>query len=285
MSLDNPQDNPPRIDAALQGRLREIRHLALDLDGTLYLGGTLFEFTPGFLQSLKQMGIGYTFFTNNSSKSDRQYVAKLKGMGIEADLDSIYSSTHATIDYLRSDFADVDRLFVLGTHGLQEQFAEAGYTICDEEPEVVVIGFDTDLVYDRLCHAAYWIQQGKPYIATHPDLVCPTDQPLVLPDCGAICQLLEAATGRTPDAVLGKPNVAMLDGLLQRHGLKRSQIAMVGDRLYTDMAMARNAGMLGVLVLSGETKPEDVDGAAGQPDVVVEDAGVFGRMLSKVNSP
>jgi len=265
----------------LQGRLQKIRHLALDLDGTLYLGGTLFGFTPGFLQSLKQMGIGYTFFTNNSSKSDRQYVAKLKEMGIEADLDSIYSSTHATIDYLRSDFTDANRLFVLGTSGLQDQIAEAGYTISDAEPEVVVIGFDTDLKYDRLTQAAYWIQQGKPFLATHPDLVCPTDQPLVLPDCGAICQLLEAATGRAPDAVLGKPNVAMLEGLLQRHGLERSQVAMVGDRLYTDMAMARNAGMLGVLVLSGETQPADLEGAADCPDVVVEDAGKFGIMLSE----
>lgn len=287
MYLDNLKDNPPKTeptfpDAFLQGRLREIRHLALDLDGTLYLGGTVFGFTPGFLQSLKQMDIGYTFFTNNSSRSDRQYVAHLNEMGIEADLDSIYSSTHATIDYLRSDFSDVRRLFVLGTHGLNEQLEEAGYTICDTEPEVVVVGFDTDLIYNNLARAAYWIQQGKPFLATHPDLVCPTDQPLVLPDCGAICQLLEAATGRTPDAVLGKPNVAMLDGLRQRHGLTCSQIAMVGDRLYTDMAMARNAGMLGVLVLSGETKPADLEKADDRPDLVVEDAGAFGRMLSEV---
>jgi len=176
-------------------------------------------------------------------------------------------------------------VFGLGTQGLQDQFTQAGFTVCDTEPEVVVVGFDTGLVYDRLALAAYWIQQDKPYLATHPDLVCPTDQALVLPDCGAICQLLQAATGRMPDTVLGKPNVAILDGIRQRLGLKRSQIAMVGDRIYTDIVMARNAGILGVLVLSGEAQADDLEETSDRPDMVVEDVGQFGRMLVAAQSP
>jgi NagD protein len=273
----------PFADDTLKQRLRELRHLALDLDGTLYLGETRFDFTPGFLQQLRQVGVGHTFFTNNSSKSDRQYLVKLKGMGIDAGLEDIYSSTHATIDHLRSDFPGARRLFVLGTRGLHEQFTEAGYTVCDSDPEVVVIGFDTDLVYQRLARAAWWIQQGKPYLATHPDLTCPTDQSLVLPDCGAICRLLDAATGRRPDAVLGKPNVTMLDGLRQRLGLERSQMAIVGDRLCTDMAMARRAGVMGVLVLSGEARLQDLEEIPDRPDLVVAHAGVLGQLLAEAH--
>ena len=276
----------------LKKRLKQIRHLALDLDGTLYVGRTLFEFTLGFLQTVRRLGIGCTFLTNNSSQSDREYVVKLNEMGIEAELGDIYTSANGTIDYLRHDshLKDCKRLFVLGTQGLQDQFTQAGFTVgdttvCDTEPEVVVVGLDTGLVYDRLALAAYWIQQDKPYLATHPDLVCPTDQALVLPDCGAICQLLRAATGRMPDTVLGKPNVAMLDGVRQRLGLKRSQIAMVGDRIYTDIAMARNAGILGVLVLSGEARADDLEETSDRPDMVVEDVGQFGRMLVAAQSP
>ena len=276
--MNNNQHVTPCNDV-VKKRLREIRHLALDLDGTLHLGGRLFEFTLGFIQSLRQLGIGFTFLTNNSSKSDREYAVKLNELGIEADLDDIYTSAHGTIDYLRNELENLKRLFVLGTPGLQNQFTEAGFTVCDTEPEVVVIGFDTGLVYDRLALAAYWIQQGKPYLATHADFVCPTDQPLVLPDCGAICQLLQAATGRLPDAVLGKPNVAMLDGIRQRLGLERSQIGMVGDRLYTDIAMARNAGILAVLVLSGEAQVSDLEGTVDRPDMVVENVGQLGQML------
>jgi len=281
--MDRSRD-VPAFDDALKRRLKEIRHLALDLDGTLHIGGTLFEFTLGFIQSLRQLGIGFSFVTNNSSQSDREYVVKLKEMGIDAELGDIYTSAHGTIDYLRNELEPWKRLFVLGTRGLHDQFTEAGFTVCDTEPEVVVIGFDTGLVYDRLALAAYWTQQGKPYLATHPDLVCPTDQPLVLPDCGAICQLLQAATGRLPDAVLGKPNVAMLDGIRQRLGLDHTQIAMVGDRLYTDIAMARSAGILGVLVLTGEAQLSDLEGTADRPDMVVANVGQLGRMLVAAKS-
>jgi NagD protein len=263
--------------------LKDIRHLALDLDGTLYLGGRLFEWTRPFLKRAADLGIGRTFFTNNSSKSTKQYVQALNGMGIDATADEIYSSTHSTFDYLRDERSIVKRVYVLGTPALREEFAENGFTVVGEterdEPDAVIVGFDTTLAYDHLCRAAWWIHNGKPFIATHPDKVCPTDKPTVLVDCGAVCRMLAHATGREPDAVLGKPSWRMLAGVTKRHGVKPSQIAVVGDRLYTDMAMARQGGAVGVLVLSGETTRDQVATANPKPDLVVEHVGELGSLL------
>jgi HAD superfamily hydrolase (TIGR01450 family) len=264
-------------------RLDGIRHFALDLDGTLYLGGRVFPCTRPFLDRLDALGIGHTFFTNNSSKSTRQYVEHLRRMGIDATPGDIYSSTHSTLDYLRDDRPRVKRLFVLGTPGLQEEFAENGFTVCTDsatdEPDAVIVGFDTTLTFARASRAAYWIAQDKPFIATHPDRTCPTDQPTILPDCAAICAMLTTATGRTPDAVLGKPSARMLDGVRKRHGVMPNEMAVVGDRLYTDMAMARAGGALAILVLSGETTADQVERANPRPDLVVADVGELARLL------
>ena len=263
-------------------RLKNIRHVALDMDGTIYRGGTLFETTRPFLALLEELGVGHTFLTNNSSKSARDYLAHLHRIGIPASADQLYTSTQATIEYLRQK-AVLRRLFALATVSMRQELEAAGFALtadsADDEPDGVVVGFDTELTFGRLCRAAYWISKGKPFIATHPDRICPTDQPTVLVDCGAICAALERATGRGPDVVLGKPDPCMLRGILQRHGLVPEQLAMVGDRLYTDMAMARQAGALGVLVLTGETT-----GAAGAnhcppPDLIVSGLAEFGGQL------
>src|SRR5688572_20998772 len=174
----------------MTNQLRAIQHVALDLDGTLYLGGRLFPATLPFLRRLKELGLGYTFFTNNSSVSTLGYVDKLRKLGIACEADEVYSSTSATLAYLRKEQPDVARLFVLGTPPLREEFASHGFVVYDqpaplgggEEPDAVVVGFDPTLDYPRLCQAAYWISQGKPFIATNPDAVCPTDRPTVLPD-------------------------------------------------------------------------------------------------------
>jgi NagD protein len=142
-----------------------------------------------------------------------------------------------------------------------------------------VVGFDLTLTYARLCRAAWWIKQGKPYFATNPDRVCPTDQPTVLVDCGSITAALEKATGRAPLAVMGKPDPAMLRGILRRHSLDSRNLAMVGDRLYTDMAMARRTGSLGVLVLTGETTAAEARKYSPAPDIIVPTLAEFGDLL------
>jgi NagD protein len=146
-------------------------------------------------------------------------------------------------------------------------------------PDAVLVGFDKTLTYSRLCRAAWWIKNGNPFFATNPDLVCPTDEPTVLIDCGSITAALEKATGRAPQAVLGKPDPAMLRGILQRHSLAPENLAMVGDRLYTDMEMARRAGALGVLVLTGEATAADAANHVPKPDLIVPSLKEFGEML------
>lgn len=261
--------------------LDKVRHAVLDMDGTIYLGKRVFPESQPFLASLAHLGIGHSFMTNNCSRSRQQYVRHLHDIGIDADVDSIQTSAHATAYHIQSRLPDVKRLFVLGTDGLDDDFRQAGFKIVDHDPEVVVVGFDMNLTYDDLCRTAYWISRGLPYIATHPDRICPTDRPTVLPDCAAICALLETATGRRPDAIPGKPNPAMLQAVCAKYVLEANEVMMVGDRLYTDIRMARDAGVIAVLTLTGEAKKGDLDfcPAETKPDVVVEHLGDLQQML------
>ena len=275
-------------------RLGDIRHVALDMDGTIYMGGQLFDCTKPFLARLKRLGITYSFLTNNPSKSIADYLAKLAAMGIEASEEEMYTTALATIDYIRTTYPEARRLFLLGTPSMQSEFRKAGYEVAedsaDDRPDVVVVAFDMTLDYSRLCRAAWWASQGIPYVATNPDRVCPTDQQTVLVDCGSLCKCIEHATGRQPDITLGKPDPNMLKGIIDRHGLKAEEIAMVGDRIYTDTAMAHNAGAFGVLVLSGETTLETAEKVAEDarsnpapeffpPDLIVRDVEELGELL------
>lgn len=265
-------------------RLRSIRHLALDMDGTIYKGSTLFSFTKPFLASLREMGIGYTFLTNNPSKSVKDYLTRLAALGIEADESQLYTSTQCTIEFLQKNHPTAKKLFALGTPSMCQEFESAGYSMCADdhldEPDAVVVAFDMTLAFARVGRAAWWIKKGKPYVATNPDFVCPTDQPTIWVDCGAICACLQAATGRKPDIVLGKPHPSMLTGILNRHSLKPHELGMVGDRTYTDMAMAHCSGAVGILVLTGETTREDASRYQPAPDFVLASVKELGEMLS-----
>lgn len=267
--------------------LSRIRHVALDMDGTIYLGNTLFPYTHAFLQQLRDLGITYSFLTNNPSRSINDYLLKLHKMGIEATKEEIYNTTVATIDYLKTHLPGVRRLFLLGTPSMISQFEEAGFeSTADspaDRPDAVVAAFDMTLTYARLCRAAWWISQRLPYVATNPDRVCPTNEQTVLVDCGSICQCLEHATGRRPDITLGKPDPNMLLGILHQRHLQPDQIAMVGDRIYTDIEMARRAGALGVLVLSGETTLEVAEAAPHRPDLILPSVKELGERLAEAH--
>lgn len=268
--------------------LSQVRHLALDMDGTIYSGGTLFEATLPFLAALPKLGIGHTFLTNNSSKSSRDYLKRLAKLGITATPEQLYTSTQAAIEYLQQERPQLKRLFILGTPSMIEEMTAAGFVSTDDsaqdEPEAVLVGFDTTLNYARLCRTAYWIGRGKPFIATHPDRVCPTDEPTVLVDCGAVCAALQSATGRAPDVVLGKPDPCMIRGILHRHDLQPHHLAMVGDRLYTDMAMAQRAGAVGVLVLTGETQAHEAQRMVPPPDFVMSGLAELGERLREARN-
>lgn len=273
----------PMSHEELMAACRKIKHVALDMDGTIYLGSQLFPWTKRFLQTLTDNGIGYSFLTNNPTRSLDDYVKKLKGLGIDATRDEVYTTAVATIDYIKTHFPDARRLFVLGTPSMTGEFEAAGFEMCadspDDRPDVLVVAFDTTLVYPRLCRAAWWASQGVPYIATNPDRVCPTDQPVILVDCGSICACIEHATMRKPDIVIGKPNPDMLRGIMDRYGYRPDEIAMCGDRIYTDVAMARNAGALGVLVLSGETTLQTAIDSDPQPPITADNVETFAGLL------
>ena len=260
--------------------LSKIRHLALDLDGTIYSGSTLFDCTLPFLELLGRLGIGHTFITNNSSRGIEDYVDKLLRLGIHAGREQIQTSTDAVIEYLGVHLPTVRRIWLLGTPSMARHLQSAGYLIDEEEPEAVVVGYDTGLTYDRLCRTAWWISRGRPFIASHPDGVCPTDQPTVLVDCGAISVCLTAATGVSP-IVLGKPDPRMLDGVLRGHDLSPGELAVVGDRPYTDIVMAQRAGAVSVLVLTGEATAEDAAALDPPPDLVVEDLSLLGELFEE----
>ena len=278
----------------LKEKLSKIKHIALDMDGTIYMGSNIFPFTIGFLEDMTKAGVGYSFLTNNPTKSVADYLHKLEGMGIHADEGNMYTTSLAAIDYIKETYPKAKRLFMVGTSSMISQFEKAGFESCtdspDDVPDVLVVAFDTTLTYSKLCRAAWWASQGIPYIATNPDRVCPTDQRTVLVDCGSLQKCIEHATGRKPDIVLGKPDPTMLDGIMHRHGLKPEEIAMVGDRIYTDTAMAHNAGAVGVLVLSGETTIETALKVAEDakvspapefcpPDVIARDIRELGDLI------
>ena len=282
------------ISPELRDKLSKIKRLALDMDGTIYLGSTLFPFTIDFLDSMKNAGVGYSFLTNNPTKSVADYLKKLEGMGIHADNDNMYTTSLAAIDYIKSHYPQARRLFLLGTPSMISQFEKAGFESCsddpDDVPDVLVVAFDPTLVYSRLCRASWWASQGIPYVATNPDRVCPTDQRTILVDCGSICRCIESASGRKPDITLGKPDPNMLYGIMDKYGLKPEEVAMVGDRIYTDTATAHNAGAFGVLVLSGETTLETAEKVATDaasnpnpefypPDLIVRDVKELGDLI------
>lgn len=264
-------------------RLAKLKHIALDMDGTIYMGKTLFPFTNPVLEGFRRLGIGYSFLTNNPTSSVQAYIDKLHRLGIEATEDNMYTTSIATIDYIRSHYPGAKRLFILGTPSCIEQFEKAGFEMCEDsaedKPDAVIASFDKTLTYSRFCRTAWWISQGVPYLATNPDWVCPTDEPTILIDCGSITAALTAATGRRPDCVLGKPDPSMLRGIMDRHGLEACEMAMIGDRLYTDVATAINAGSVGVLVLSGESTMQTVAESTVKPTIICRDLQEFFEAL------
>lgn len=273
------------MNSELKSRLAAVRHVALDMDGTIYLGNTVFPCTLPFLETLDRLGITYSFLTNNPTKSLDDYIGKLHRLGIPCSRDQMYSTTTATIDYIKTHFPEARRLFLLGTPSMISQFEEAGFVSCEDDPEdvpdIVVAAFDMTLVYTRLCRCAWWIAKGIPYIATNPDWVCPTDQQTILVDCGSICKCLEGATGRKPDVFIGKPNPDLLYGVLHQKGVSPSEAMIVGDRIYTDVKTGINAGAMGVLVLSGETTMDIVENSDVKPSLICSDIGELGRLLEE----
>ena len=247
--------------------LEGIEAVFLDLDGTLYLGDDMIEGALDFLLRLKEKGVQRFFLSNNSSKSVTQYLEKLQGMGVPAASEDILLSTHDLLAWLSAN--GVSETYLVGTSGMRQMIEDAGVSTDSVNPQYVVLGYDTEITYEKLSTASIHLHKGVPMVASQPDVVCPSPDG-GLPDTGAYMDLFEATTGVRPEHICGKPNAGMILHKVEELGLRPDQCAMVGDRLYTDMEMAERAGVHGVLVLSGEATREDLASAPQNPSLVAD---------------
>ncbi|MBM4386343.1 MAG: HAD-IIA family hydrolase [Deltaproteobacteria bacterium] len=249
-------------------RLKETTFFILDMDGTFYLGDELIRGAPEFLDFIKKRGAGYLFLTNNSSKSPADYARKFRRIGYPVPEENIFTSGEATARFIEMN-TSFRRIFLAGTPSLEAVFRNAGFELATEDPDCCVLGFDTTLTYEKLRVFCDLVRRGMPYIATHPDLVCPVGGGAFIPDAGAMIAFIKAAAGREPDEVIGKPNKAIMEMLFDQRGIDAGSAALIGDRLYTDIAAAKNAGILSILPLTGETEREDIEKSQVKPDIVV----------------
>ena len=259
----------------------DIHCFLLDMDGTLYLSDQAVPGAQAFTEYLSKKGFRFFCLTNNSSRNRLEYAEKLSRLGFKIPPYNILTSGDATAEILKNEMPG-GRIFVVGTRSLEVVFEEHGFQLVDEDPEVIVLGFDTGLTYSKLDQLCRFVRAGYTYIATHPDLNCPTDQGPI-PDIGATIAFVKAATGREPDRIIGKPNRPILEVVAHAVGISLDQICMVGDRLYTDIAFGRH-GLKTILVLSGESTPDDVLESEFKPDLVVENVSELHRALQDLNN-
>jgi len=252
-------------DIALAG----VKCFVLDMDGTIYLGDRVFHYTESFLEHIESIGKEFLFYTNNSSQNSTHYINKLRKMGIAVAPDKLLMSTHVLLEYLKSEQSHGKRVFVSGTNALRDDFVTAGYSLVEDDPDFVVLGFDTDMDYKRLIKLCDFVREGLPYYGVHVDYNCPVEGGFI-PDCGSLAAAVTAATGVTPE-FFGKPSRYTLDYIIKKTGYREEELCFIGDRLYTDIAIASGRKAVSVLVLSGETKSEDLLGSAFVPDLIVDD--------------
>lgn len=249
--------------------LKSIQLFMLDMDGTIYNEDTLIPGALDFFRLLKEQGKQYVFMTNNSSKGKISYVEKLNRLGIEATEQHIASSVNATVMYLREHKAGA-KIYLVGTESFKKELLNEGFDIVPvdyrgEEIDYVLLGFDTELNYEKVRGACYYVSRGYPYIGTNCDLKCPVLDNKFIPDCGAIAKMIELATDRMPQ-FLGKPERTMVDAVSKEWNIPVEKIACVGDRLYTDIAVGINAGATSICVLTGEATMKEISQSEFKPD-------------------
>ena len=258
--------------------LSEIRCFLLDMDGTFYLGDQLLPGALEFIDLLVNQDIQYLFLTNNSSKTRKEYADKISRLGLDLPETKIFTSGEATAIFLARQKPGA-KLFVAGTPALEREFREHGFQLTADNPDFAVLGFDTTLTYAKIWKLCDLVLAGTPFIATHPDINCPTETGF-MPDIGAMIAMITASTGKQPDVIVGKPYSPIVEALTDKLQLPVDSLCMIGDRLYTDIALGKT-GLTTVLVLSGETRREDLAGSPFQPDYVMNDLADLVRWLKK----
>ena len=256
-------------------KLKDCELFLFDMDGTLYLGDIVYPGAHELMEALPELGKQYIYLTNNSSRAGTDYITRLRRLGFPCEAENVFTSGMATGLFLNQNYPGAS-VYLAGTRAFYRELKSYGIHLVNDENghadekdvDVVVQGFDTELVYEKLDLACHFLRRGATFIAANPDWVCPMPENEVLPDCGSICALLTASTGVKP-LFIGKPNRSMIDVISKQTGIDNTKICAVGDRLYTDIAVAQNAGAVSVLVLSGETTPEMAAQAERQPDYIL----------------
>lgn len=259
-----------------ESEIRKKKLFVLDMDGTFYLGNRIFDGSLPFVKKVRETGRKFMFFTNNSSHTSDFYIKKLARMGCDITPEEMLTSGDVTIDYLNREQKG-KKVFLLGTDLLRKSFVESGIPLVEDDPDIVVLGFDMTMSYERVNRACKFIRNGAAFVATHPDLNCPTEEGFDI-DCGSMCAMFTASTGVAP-RYLGKPYIETLNAVVHISGYKKEDIAFVGDRLYTDIAIGAKNGVTSILVLSGETAREDVDASDVKPDIILPSIGTLAEIL------
>ncbi len=257
------------------GKLKACELFLFDMDGTLYLGDEVYEGAIPLMEDLPRLGKKYIYLTNNSSRAGTDYITRLRRLGFPCEAENVFTSGMATGMFLNQHYPGAS-VYLAGTTAFYRELQSYGIRLVNDEKghteadtvDVVVQGFDRELTYEKLDRAVHFLRRGSRFIAANPDWVCPMPAGEVLPDCGSICALLTASSGVAPEYI-GKPNRNMIDVISGMTGIPNDRICAVGDRIYTDIAVAQNAGSVSVLVMSGETDERILAAAERKPDYVL----------------
>lgn len=259
--------------------LKRIKCFIFDLDGTVYLGDRLLDGSIDFFKLLEKNNIKFKFFTNNSSKNAGMYIEKIKHMGYNLTDDMMLISNQVIINHIKEKFPE-KKTFVLGNEYLKEDFKEAHINLVEENADVVVVGFDTSLVYENVSKACEFIRNGAAFLGVNPDFNCPIENGFI-PDCGSICAMITASTGIKPE-FFGKPSKYTLEYIIKDTGLNESDIAFVGDRLYTDIAIGRGNNAITILVLTGEATEDDLEKSDVKPTLIFDSLAELRDIFNKI---
>lgn len=262
--------------------IKDVKLFLLDMDGTIYLGNQIIPGALDFLNAVRSHGKRYLFMTNNSSRGKQAYVDKLNRLGVIATADDIVSSVDVMIRYLNQHKPGA-ALYLVGTESFKRDLVDAGFSIVpvdsrEDDVDFVVMGYDTELNYEKLKGACHYIDNGVDYVATNCDMRCPIENGRYIPDCGSFANMIREATGRMPK-FLGKPNRDIVDTVAEQFHVPVESIACVGDRLYTDVQTGINAGCVSICVFSGEATKDDVDKMVNKPSYVFESVRELGEEL------
>lgn len=247
--------------------LKNIEMFLFDMDGTIYLDDDVFDGAIELINLINKKQKRIIYLTNNSSKSKDQYIKKLNKLGFFAKDENVFTSGMAMGMFLNKNYKN-KKVFLVGTNALKDELLKFDVVLVEEDPDIVLVGFDRELNYLKLEKACEFLCNGAIFLATNCDLVCPIANHRYIPDCGSICNMLTVATGKTPKYI-GKPEPDMINIISEKYSINPKSIAMIGDRVYTDITAGYNAGTYTICVLSGESTLKTIENSVVKPDLIV----------------